>query len=128
MTLFYRVSAWKCAVSDNGAAKSRLDASLLTWAATVVRNGRHVFDQLDVQSCGLQRSDCAFATRARAFDADFDVSHAKLGGLFRSLLSGALASKRRALAASLEAGSACRCPAQRITLGVGDRYGCVVER
>jgi hypothetical protein len=109
-------------------SRSRLNASLLAWTATVVRNGRYVFDQLDVQASGLQRSDGAFATGAWSLDADFYVTHAELRRLFSGLLCGALSGKWRALTASLETGRASGRPAQRITLGISDRYGRVVER
>jgi hypothetical protein len=98
-----------------------LNATLFARTATVVWDGRYVFNQLDVQTGGLQRCDRAFSTGPRPFDSHFDVSHAELRGLLSSLLGGALAGKRRAFSAALETRSPRRCPAERIALGV--RYG-----
>ena len=106
----------------------RLNATLLARTTAVVRDRRYVFDQLDIQPSCLQRGDGAFTTRARTLHADFNVSHAKLGCLFRSLLSGALPSKRGALSTSFESARTGTCPAQRITLGIGDRHGRIIER
>lgn len=91
-------------------------------------NWRDVFDQLDVQTSGLQRRDRAFATRSRTFDANFDVTHTKLRRLFGSLLCSALTGKRCALATALKPRGTSGRPAQRVTLGVSDRDRGVVER
>ena len=87
-----------------------------------------IFDQLHVQASGLQCGDRAFATRAWAFDTNFNVTHAKLAGLFSSLLSRTLTSERGALATTLESTGSGTGPTQGVTLGIGNRDGRVVER
>ncbi len=93
-----------------------------------MRNRRHVFNQLDIESSGLQRSDRAFATRTWALDPHFYIAHPKLSRLLGCLLSSALASERSAFAAALETRGSSSRPAKRIALGVGDRDGRIVER
>ena len=87
-----------------------------------------VFNALHVQAGGLQCGDRALATTAGALDLHFHFLDAELRGLFRSLLGGALAGERRALAASLEATRAGARPAEGVALAVGDRDRGVVER
>jgi hypothetical protein len=87
----------------------------------------HILDGFHFQAGGFQSGDRTFATAAGAFDLHFDILDAKLLGLFSSLLSGTLTGKRGALAATLETARASARPTQRVTLGVGDCHGGVVE-
>ncbi len=105
-----------------------LDASFLARTASVVRDWRHFFDQLDVQSSRLQRSDRTLASRSRTLDANFDVSHPELGRFLSGLLGSTLPSKRGALATALEATRSRAGPAQRVAFGVGNGNRRVVER
>ena len=107
--------------------KIRSNTPLLARATAVVRNGRHILDQLHVQTGGLQRRDRTFSTRPRSLDPNLDVTHAKLGRLFRGLLSRTLASKRSALATPLETRCPGGRPAKRVAAGVSHRHGRVVE-
>ena len=68
-----------------------------------MRYWRAVFDRFHVQAGSLQRGNRAFSPTARALDANFDVSHAHLDGLFRSLLRGTLTGKGSAFSTALEA-------------------------
>lgn len=92
-----------------------------------MRNRRAIFDQLHVDPRGLQRRDRTFTTRAWPFDADFNLTHAELGGLFNGLLSGTLAGERRTLSTTFEAASPRARPTKRIAFGVRNRHGRVVE-
>ena len=113
----FEQSGWKCS----------LDATLLARTASIVGDRRNVFDQLDVQPGGLQRSDRTFTTRARTFDAYLDIPHAEFGSFLGCLLSGALPCKRCAFPTSLEATRPRTRPAQRVTFGIGDRHCSVVK-
>ncbi len=112
---------------DGGGESRGLHASLFARATPVVWDRGNVFDQLDIQTSRLQRSDCTFAARARSLHADFNISHAELGCLFSGLLGSTLSCERGALAASLESTRASTCPAERVALGIGDGHSCVVE-
>ena len=111
----------------NEAASAGLDAAFLARTATVVRDGGHFLDQFHVQASSLQGGDGTFATGSRSFDANFNVTHTKLGCFFSSLLSSTLTSERRAFTAALESTGSCTGPAQRVTLGVRDGHRGVVE-
>ena len=106
----------------------KLDAAFLARTAAVVWDWRDFFNQFDVQTSRLEGRDRTFATAARALHSDFNVTHAKLSRLFGSLLSGTLASERRAFAASLEATGPGTGPAKRIAFRVSNRHCRVVER
>ena len=105
-----------------------LDAATLARPATIVRNGGHVLDQFDRHASGLQGSDGAFATGARALDANFNFLDTEFSCLFGRLLRGDLAGKGSAFTTPLEATRPRTGPAQRITLGVGNSHRGVVER
>src|ERR1700730_6277369 len=106
------------AAGDLGNGRLRaLHAALLGGAATVVRQRGDVFDRLDGHAGGLQGGDGAFATAARAFDADVQFADAELRGFFGTLLGRHLAGEGRALAAPLEAAGAGTGPAQRVAFG-----------
>src|SRR5262249_5682492 len=109
-------------------SRGGLDSAFLGWAAAVVRQGRDVFDDLDVQARTLQGRDGRLASGAGALDLDLDFLEAGLGRLLGGDLGGALGGEGRALAAALEADGAGRGVAQRITVGVGDGDDGVVER
>lgn len=108
--------------------KLGLYATLLAWAASVVRKRRDVFDRFDFEPGCFQGSNGAFATTARPLHADFNFLHAKLLGLVGRLLGSHLAGKRGALAASLETCGASTGPTERVALLVGNGYRRVVER
>src|SRR5262249_43387528 len=95
--------------------------------ATVMRYRRRVFDRLDVEPVGLQRSNRRFPSRPRSRYADVDRPHAVL---FRSLGAvgrGELRGKGSALARALEADPARRGPGKDAAILVGDRDDRVVE-
>ncbi len=106
----------------------RLDSTLLTGTATVVRNRSDFLDQLHIQTSRLERSDRAFSPRARTFHADFDISHAELSRLFGCLLCSTLPRERCALSASFEATRPSTRPAQSVPFRVSDGNCSVVER
>src|SRR5262245_25774326 len=108
--------------------RCELDAALLAGTTAVVRKRRDVFDGLHFEAGGFERGDRAFAATAGALHFDFNFLDAELLGFVGGLLSGHLPGKRRALAAALETSGAGAGPAERITLGVGDGHGRVVER
>jgi len=105
-----------------------LDATLLARSASVVRDRCDVFDQLDLQAGRLKSGDGAFATRTRAFDPNFHVTHAELCCLFGGLLSRTLTGKGRALSAALETTGPGAGPAECVAFDVGDGHRRVVER
>ena len=114
----------------DGAEPSRWtgsDASLFSWAASVVRNRCDILDLLDVQAGRLKRGDRTFASATWAFDTDFHVSHAVLGSLFRSLLCRTLAGERGRFATALETAGASAGPTERVTLHIRDGDRRVVE-
>src|ERR1700704_2781602 len=92
-----------------------------------MRQRRYIFDRLDRQAGGLERGDRAFAAAAGALHPNLEFLDAEFRGLLGALLSRALAGERRTLAAALEAARAAAGPAERISLGVGDRHSRVVE-
>ena len=93
---------------------TRLHAAFLARTTTVVRNWGSIFDCLDVQACGLQRSDRAFSPATRAIDADIDIFHAEFDCFFSSLLSCHLTCEWSALATTFEATCAGTRPAERV--------------
>ena len=92
-----------------------------------MRQGRDVFDALDVHARSRERGDSTHAATARPTDPNFEVLDPELCSLFRSLLGGALASERRSLTTPLEAAGATAGPAERIATRIGDRDRRVVE-
>jgi len=92
-----------------------------------MRDGRAVFDGFHVESGGLERGDGTFPTAAGAFDSHIDFLDTEFSGLFGTLLSGTLASKRGAFATAFESASTCTGPAKGFAFGVGDGNGCVIE-
>ena len=106
----------------------KLNAPFLARTTSIVRNGRHVLDRLDIQTGRLQRRDGAFATTAGAFDPNVNFFHAILEGLFSRLLGRHLSGKWSALPAALEVARTAAGPAQSFALRVRDRYRRVVER
>ena len=117
----------QCLQYGDLADQPKLDASLLARSAAVVRDRRDVFDQLDLQAGGLQRSDRVFAATARAFDANFNFANAELLRLLSTLLSCHLTGERSALATALEPARASAGPAQGLTLGICDGDRGVIE-
>src|SRR5439155_18093837 len=105
-----------------------LYATLLRWAAAVVRQRGDVLDGLDGQAGGLQGGDGGFAARAWPLDANLDLLEAELGGPLGRRLGRALGGERRALAAAFEADRAGRGETQRVAVGVGDGDDGVVKR
>ena len=93
-----------------------------------MRNRGDVFDQFDLQPRRLQCGDGTFSTGSWSFDPNLDVAHPKFGRFLGGLLGGTLAGKRSAFATALEPAGTGTCPAQRVTLDIGDRHRGVVER
>ncbi len=91
-------------------------------------NRRNVLDQFDIQSGRLKRGDGTLTTRPGALHAYLNIPHAELAGLLSRLLSGALTSKRSALATALESACTGTGPAERVAFGIGDGDRRVVER
>ena len=87
-----------------------------------------VLDRLDLQASLLQGGNGAFPARAGPLDTHIHVLDTKLDRFFRRLLGGTLARERGTLAASLETTGSGACPAERITLVVGDRDNGVIKR
>ena len=88
---------------------------------------RHIFNDLDRQSGGLQSRDGAFASRPGTLDLNFEFTDAVACRFFRCLLSGALAGERRAFSTSLEAARSRTRPTKRIASSVRDRNDRVVK-
>jgi hypothetical protein len=118
---------WAANLGPHPLGSQSLDASFLARTTAVVRNWSDVFNQLHIQPSRLKRGNCAFATRTRAFDSHFHITHAELGCLFSSLLCSTLTSKRRAFAASFETTRASTGPAKGVALGVCDGDRGVIE-
>ncbi|TWT52498.1 hypothetical protein Pla22_01220 [Rubripirellula amarantea] len=106
----------------------RLDATLFTRAASVVRNRGYFLDQLHIQTSGLQRSDSTLAARTWALNLHFNITHAEFLSLFSSLLCSTLTGERGALTTTLEPARSSTGPAKRIALGISDGHGRVIER
>ena len=96
-----------------------LYAAAFLGTATVVRQGRDVFNRLDLQPRRLQRRNGALAAAAGPFHLHVDFLHAELDGLLGHLLRRQLPGKGRALAASLETTSARARPTECLALGDG---------
>ena len=88
---------------------------------------RDVFDRFYIYTSRLERRDCTLPSTAWTIHPNINVLDPKLFRLVCGLLGSTLASKRCALPASLEAGSAGTGPAQRVSFGVGYSDGGVVE-
>ena len=106
----------------------RLHASLLPWPTAIMRDRCNILNRTDDDSRRLQTRNRALATRSRPFDLDFHFLHTEFRSPFRTGLGRTLSSKRGALSASLKSDSACRCPAQNVSVHVRDRHDRVVER
>src|SRR6185369_16931307 len=104
------------------------DAATLRGAATVVRNGRHVTNERDAETGGLERSKRALATGAGALHEHRDGTHAVLDRATRRFFGGQLSRERRALAGSLEALRTGARPRHDVARDVGNRHDRVVER
>ena len=111
----------------NEGNRSDLDAALLRWTATVVRNRGTIFDRFHRQSGRLQGGYGTFSSGTRSLHADLHLLHAELYRLFCSLLGGHLTGKGRTLSTSLEAAGTSTGPAQCVTLEIGNRHNGVVE-
>src|SRR6185312_1849144 len=105
-----------------------LDASLLGWAATVVRNWRDVFDGTDVDASGCKRADSRLAAASGASDTDLNGTETGflclIGRGKRSLLSG----ERSAFARATEPEGSGTGPGEHVADGVGKRNDGVVKR
>ena len=104
-----------------------LDTSLFAWPATVVRQRSNVFDRFDGEPGRLQGGNRTFATATWPLDPNVDFLDAELRGFVGTLLGSALTCEGRALTATLETTRTRGGPTERVTLGVGDRHGRVVE-
>src|SRR6267142_797163 len=105
-----------------------LYAAALGRPATVVRDGRDVADQRDLQAGGGQRAQRRLAARARALHQHGHVLEAVLHGLGGRVARGHLRGEGRRLARALEAARAGRRPAEHVPAHVGDGDDRVVER
>src|SRR5271156_1222790 len=106
-----------------------LYAAALGRSAAVVRHRRHVLNRVDVQSRRSQRAHCRFPSRARSLHAHFHRFHSVLVTRHaRRRRSRLLCRVWRALARTLESHRACRRPAHRAAIGIGQRHDRVVER
>src|SRR3954462_6480649 len=104
------------------------DTATLLRTAAVVRNRRHVRNRVDADAQRGERANRRFATRARALDLHVQVLDALVLSGTAGHFGGHLRRERRALARTLEALAAARCPGQRAALTIGDRDDRVVER
>src|SRR5579862_6570856 len=107
---------------------SPLHAAALGRAATIVRDGSHVLDRVDVQAGGSQGANSGFATRTGPLDANFDRLHAVLiasgtGGVHGGLLRGV----GRAFARTFKAHRTGGGPAYGAAVGIGEGNDGVVE-
>src|SRR5204863_9149730 len=92
-----------------------LNAALFWGTAAVVRNGRDVADDGDVEADGLNGTDGRFAAGARAFHADFDFLKAMTHSLAAGILGHHLRGISGAFARALEAAFAGARPADHMT-------------
>ena len=87
----------------------------------------HVLDHADLQAGSLQRTDRSFTTGTGAFYIYFNgfqsMFHRSFGSSFRSRLRG----KRSRFSGASEAQTAGACPAERITLYIGNGHDGIVE-
>src|SRR5512137_288389 len=93
-------------------ANGTLDAAALLRTAAVVRDRRHVRNQIDADAQRGQRPHRRLAPRAGALDAHIEVLDALLLRGTASHFGGHLGGKRRGLARTLEALAAAGCPGE----------------
>lgn len=93
-----------------------------------MRDRRSVADRRNANSGLADRTNSRLAAAARTFYANLDLSHAGFDSLPRSLGSGLLGRKRRALARTAKASCPRRGLCNEIPQRVGNRYQRVVER
>lgn len=108
-------------------ATIELHAATLARPTSIVWDGRHIFDNFYGHASSLKSRDGTFAPRSRSFDADIDFADPEFGRFFCRLLSRNLTGKRRALSTALKSTCAGTCPAQGVTLGIGDGDGGVIK-
>ena len=92
-----------------------------------MRQWRHIFDDLNRDSCRLQPGDRTLTTSAWALYTNFNLFDAVLGCTLGTYFSSSLSSKRSALTTALKPRSAGGCPAEHIAAGIGNRDQGVVE-
>ena len=90
-------------------------------------NRGHVFDHADLQTGSLQRTDRSFTAGARTLYIYFNGFQSMFHRSFRSGFRSRLRSKRSRLFGASEAQAAGACPAERITLYIGNGYDGIVE-
>src|SRR6266851_1869610 len=105
-----------------------LHAPALARPATIVRDRRYVTDRRNGEARRLQSTQRRFAARARPRHFHFKSAHAVFLGFARNILARHLGRIRGRFTRPLETHGARRRPRNRITLGVGDRDHCVIER
>src|SRR5439155_14496856 len=105
-----------------------LYAAALGRPATVVRDGRDVADERDLEPRGGQRTQRRLPARARALHQDAHVLEAVLHRLGGCVARRHLRRERRRLARALESARAGRGPAEHVPAHVGDGDDRVVER
>ncbi len=93
-----------------------------------MRNRCNVFNQVNFQTCSLQRTNRSFATCTRSFNHNLNCSHAMLHRSFCRRFGSHLRSKRSAFTRAFEPEVTGACPGDCIPVRVGNGYDSVVER
>src|SRR5574338_1018315 len=83
-----------------------LDAAALARTAAVVRNGRDIADEVDLEAGGVEGAQRRLTSGTRTVDVDGDIADAVLHRLLRGIFRGELSGERRRLARALEAARA----------------------
>lgn len=89
---------------------------------------RNVCDIGDIEPGGIQCTHRGFTPGSWAFNENVEILRSKIVHHRAQTLSRNLCRERCAFAGPAEAATACSCPAQGITLAIGDCNNCVVER
>src|SRR5713226_2180070 len=105
-----------------------LDASSFRRAAAVVWDRRHILDQANVDSSGLESAQRRFSPRSRTTNKNLYASETVIHSLLRRAVRGLLRCEGSSFARSLEAHGTSARPRDDIALIVGNRYDRVVKR
>ena len=112
----------------SGHGKPFLDPTPLTRTTAVVRDRCDIFDADDLETRRLKRANSCLSPGTRTANEDLDLLQAVLHALLRTRLCRDLSRERRALARTLKARRPGALPRDHVTLFVGKRDQCVVER